>query len=49
MIVQVPPFRISTVPVVEAPIPDPQTITFNALSNKSATDANEVAPEVPPD
>jgi uncharacterized repeat protein (TIGR02543 family) len=26
--------------VVEAPIPDPQTITFNALSNKSATDAN---------
>lgn len=26
--------------VVSAPIPDPQTITFNALSNKSATDAN---------
>jgi uncharacterized repeat protein (TIGR02543 family) len=26
--------------VVEAPIPDPQSITFNALSNKSATDAN---------
>ena len=26
--------------VVEAPIPDPQSITFNALSSKSATDVN---------